>query len=408
MKKFYFLFILFFGGTLFAQTYHYHFNNNLNEQGGGPSLVDTLTCGATVSGYSSQTVCTAGSKTVLDFNAGEGLVFENAGGFIPVLPNYTINILLKFNSLIGTGNPTGAQRIITFDTTNDDGIYEYNNRVVFFGGSDTVGPNIVTANTYFLVSIVRNNAIDSVLLYLNGVLSQRHYDPFGLYGPLVPNNAIFFFVDDFTSSYTCENGPGSISYLSITPTAFTDTQVDSTWNAQCPVILPLQLLDFHATKYNNSVNLSWTTAQEVNTSYFEIERGNDGTHFSKLGVVAANNTSSVNSYSFSDQNPLQTNFYRLKMVDIDGSYKYSSVLKINLEGVQKFDVFPNPANSSITVTGVSENQIVKLLSSDGKLLIQKRASGQSMTMDISTYSPGFYILQYFDGTNIQNRKFIKQ
>ena len=408
MKKFYFLLFLFVSGGLFAQTYEYRFNNNLNEQGSGPALVDTLTCGASVAGYSSQTVCSAGSRTVLDFNAGEGLVFENDGGFIPVLPSYTINMLIKFNSLVGTGNPTGAQRIITFDTSSDNGIYEYNGGVGFFGGSDTVGPYTVTANTYFLISIVRNNAIDSVYTYLNGVLSQKHYDPFGLYGPLLPNNAIFFFVDDFRSAYTCENGPGSISYLSITPYAFSDIQVDSTWKAQCPIVLPLQLLQFQGSKHNNAVDLSWTTTQEINTSYFDVERGSDGIHFNKIATLPTNNTPSVNNYYYTDQNPLSTNFYRLKMVDIDGSFKYSSVLKINLDGALKFDVFPNPANSSITVSGISENQIVKLLSSDGKLLLQKRVSGESMTMDISKYSPGLYILQYFDGTSLQSRKIIIQ
>ena len=63
MKKFYFLLcILFAGGNLLAQTYEYHFNNNLNEAGGGPTLVDTLTCGASVAGYSTRAVCTGGDR----------------------------------------------------------------------------------------------------------------------------------------------------------------------------------------------------------------------------------------------------------------------------------------------------------------------------------------------------------
>jgi hypothetical protein len=95
------------------------------------------------------------------------------------------------------------------------------------------------------------------------------------------------------------------------------------------------------------------------------------------------------------------------MVDIDGNFKYSAVLKINFSGAQKFEVFPNPTNSVLTISGINNNELVKLLSIDGKLLLEKRASGQSMTMDLGNLSSGLYILQYFDGSNIQNRKIIK-
>ncbi|HWC51999.1 MAG TPA: T9SS type A sorting domain-containing protein [Chitinophagaceae bacterium] len=408
MKKLYFLSILFIGGNLLAQTYEYHFNNNLNEAGGGPTLVDTLACGqSSNAGYSSQAVCTGGTKTVLDFNAGEGLVFENGSGFIAPNSSYTINILFKLNSLTGTGNPTGAQRIITFDTTNDEGIYEYINGVGFFNGADTVGPYTISANNYFLFTVTRDGSDDSVFTYLNGTLSEKIYDPSGFYTPPSPTHAIFFFVDDNDPTYHCENGPGSISYLSITNSAFTATQVDSTWGAQCPAILPLQLLDFHANKQNTAVDLSWTTTREVNTSYFELERGNDGRNFSRVATIATNNSIYVNTYNYIDQRPLSTNFYRLKMVDIDGNFKYSAVLKINFSGAQKFEAFPNPTNSVLTISGIDNNELVKLISTDGKLLLQKRASGQSMTMDLSSLSTGIYILQYFDGINIQNQKIVK-
>ncbi|MCC7400714.1 MAG: T9SS type A sorting domain-containing protein [Chitinophagaceae bacterium] len=419
MKKFYFLLFLFVSGGLFAQTYEYRFNNNLNEQGSGPALVDTLTCGAATSaGYSSQSVCTGGAKTVFDFNAGEGLVFENSSGFLGPSSSYTINMLMKLNTLTSPLGMYGSQRIINFDTTSNFGVYSFppslaapDGGVQFYTGNPLVSnsSNKITANTYFLFTMVRDATTDSVIIYINGHKADSIWETSGLYAPQNSTAPIWFFIDNESPPpYTCEEGAGSISYLSIITSAFSETQVDSTWKAQCPIVLPLQLLQFQGSKHNNAVDLSWTTTQEINTSYFDVERGSDGIHFNKIATLPTNNTPSVNNYYYTDQNPLSTNFYRLKMVDIDGSFKYSSVLKINLDGALKFDVFPNPANSSITVSGISENQIVKLLSSDGKLLLQKRVSGESMTMDISKYSPGLYILQYFDGTSLQSRKIIKQ
>ncbi|HVT86300.1 MAG TPA: T9SS type A sorting domain-containing protein [Chitinophagaceae bacterium] len=419
MKKLYFLSILFIGGNLLAQTYEYHFNNNLNEATSGPALVDTLSCGQSSSaGYSSQAVCTGGTKTVLDFNAGEGLVFENSTGFIGPTSSYTINMLMKFNSLVGTGNPTGSQRIINFDTASNFGVYSFqpgtappNGAITFYTGSLPTSNsfNTITAGSFFLMTIVRDATTDSVFAYINGHKADSAYDPpTRTFAPTGATAPIWFFIDNGTSaSYPCENGPGSISYLSLTASAFTATQVDSTWGAQCPAVLPLHLLDFHANKQNNAVNLSWTTTREVNTSYFELERGADGKNFSGLATIATNNNTSVNTYNYIDQQPLSTNFYRLKMVDIDGNFKYSAVLKINFSGAQKFEVFPNPTNSVLTISGINNNELVKLLSIDGKLLLEKRASGQSMTMDLGNLSSGLYILQYFDGSNIQNRKIIK-
>jgi hypothetical protein len=419
MKKLYFLSILFIGGNLLAQTYEYHFNNNLNEAGSGPTLRDTLSCGAsTPAGYSSQTVCSGGSKTVLDFNSGEGLVFDNSSGFLGPTSSYTINILMKFNSLTGTGNPlTGAQRIINFDTSSNSGVYSFspggafppNGLVEYYPGPLVANSNKeITANTYFLYSIVRDGATDSVFFYINGAKSDSIPGPTNDLAPKSSTAPIWFFIDNKSGTYNCETGAGSISYLSISNSTSTADEIQTTYSNLCPIILPLHLLDFHANKQNNAVTLSWTTANEVNTSHFDLERGSDGNTFRKLATISTNNNTAVNNYSFVDRQPLSTNFYRLKMVDIDGNFTYSAVLKIEFSGPQNFEVYPNPAKNIVTINGINNNKQVTLLSSDGKLLLRKQASGQSMTMDISSYSPGLYILQYFDGTNMYSKKIVKE
>lgn len=421
MKKFYFLFILFIGGNLFAQTtYEYYFNNSLNEATTGPTLVDTLTCSASAAGYGSQAFCSGAAKPVLDFSAGEGLVFRNDPSFIGRFSSFTINMFMKYNTLTGTGNPSGAQRLITFDTSTNIGLYSFppsvpipNGVVHYYTGTPPVANanKEILANTYFLYTIVRVGSADSVYFYINGAKSDSVYDPAGVLSPQTSTYPIWFLIDNGTTgggSSTCETGPGSMKYLSIKDDVSSAAQIQNFYTNMCATVLPLHLLNFQATKQNASVDLTWTTTSEVNTSHFELERASDGVNFNRLATISTHNNSSINNYSFVDQQPLSTNYYRLKMVDIDGKFTYSGILKINFSGTQNFEVFPNPARSTITITGINSNGQIKLLSADGKLLVQKRATGQTMSMDISSYSAGLYILQYFDGTTVRSQKIMKE
>jgi hypothetical protein len=71
----------------------------------------------------------------------------------------------------------------------------------------------------------------------------------------------------------------------------------------------------------------WNTAREINVKDFTIERSNNATHFISIGQVAATNAA---GYSFADQNPLSgVSYYRLKIMDKDGSFKYSKIVTIN-------------------------------------------------------------------------------
>lgn len=424
MKKFYISFLLLITCSFWAQsqTYEYLFNNNLNEKGGGPPLVDTLTCGAAAqAGFSTQAVCTGGTKTVLNFNAGEGLVFENSGGFLGPNSSYTINMLFKYNTLQGTlGYPyvTGAQRLINFDTASNFGVYSFppilappDGGVQFYTGDPLTSntSNRITANTFFLFTIIRNAATDSVFIYINGHKADSIYETSGLYAPQNATAPIWFFVDNgISENYSCETGPGSISYLSISNVASTPEEIQNFYSTLCPSVLPLQLLDFKAVKQSGSVSLSWSSTNEINTSHFELERSADGVNFNKIAQISTHNTPGINHYGYEDMIPLANNFYRLKMVDLDGSASYSSVINITFEGIGSFNFFPNPANNELTITGIQRNEYIKLFNSEGKLLLEKRAAGHVMTLDISKFSKGIYILQYYDGINFKNRKLIKQ
>ena len=173
--------------------------------------------------------------------------------------------------------------------------------------------------------------------------------------------------------------------------------------------LPLHLLNFEAVKNKTSVQLSWQTTNEINTSHFIVQSSINGTTFNNIARVAARNTSGNNDYSFTDTNPLNgVNFYRLQMVDRDGKTTYSSIIKIVFTDKNELQVFPNPAKNTITVNGLQSKGIIKIIAADGKLVKQILVVANSSKIDISALAKGFYLLQYNNGGKVQQVKFVKE
>lgn len=117
-----------------------------------------------------------------------------------------------------------------------------------------------------------------------------------------------------------------------------------TFNAGA-TILPVNLFSFTGKKVSTGVQLQWTTSVEINSQFFEVQRSVDGASFVKIGQVGAtgNSSGSKNDYSLLDPAPLTgPNFYRLKMVDMDGSYEYSSTLLIRFDNATGSAVIVNP------------------------------------------------------------------
>ena len=116
------------------------------------------------------------------------------------------------------------------------------------------------------------------------------------------------------------------------------------------VILPVNLLTFTGQAEGSDVLLNWSTAQEQNSDYFQIERSADNKNFTAIGkVTAAHNSTLQTNYSFTDANPLTgNNYYRLKMVDIDGSSIYSKIVVVSFGNTnqQVIATYPNPAHGS--------------------------------------------------------------
>ena len=123
--------------------------------------------------------------------------------------------------------------------------------------------------------------------------------------------------------------------------------------------LPVELTSFKAESKMQNVELSWTTATEVNNYGFDIERSqktevsSQNLRWEKIGFVkGSGNSNSPKSYSFVDESPLNGNVqYRLKQIDNDGAFKYSSIVTVNSLPT-RFSLeqnYPNPFNPSTTI-----------------------------------------------------------
>lgn len=157
------------------------------------------------------------------------------------------------------------------------------------------------------------------------------------------------------------------------------------------VVTPLHLISFTGQYTNGKTNLQWQTANEENTSLFYIERSGDGIVFTKIASKKAVGKGD-NSYSAIDASPINgTNYYRLKMLDKNGDYSYSTVIKIAGNTSQLFTVRPNPVHNSFQIIGI--NTIQKLLLTDiSGRAIKTYAPQASNRYSVAGIAPGVYML----------------
>ena len=114
------------------------------------------------------------------------------------------------------------------------------------------------------------------------------------------------------------------------------------------IILPVTITNLRAALQNTSVALSWTSVSETNIDHYEIERSINGISFNSLGSKAAlNNGSIATNYGFLDIHPQSgDNYYRIKVVEKDGSIHYTNVVLITTTGGSiQITIQPNPVKN---------------------------------------------------------------
>jgi hypothetical protein len=181
------------------------------------------------------------------------------------------------------------------------------------------------------------------------------------------------------------------------------------WNTSSNPV-PLQLLSFTGKLSDKNILLNWTTANEVNTDYFIIERSINGVSFSNDGTVSSmNNPSIIHNYQYQVKNQANgLNYFRLKMVDKDGKFSYSNIIKIQTGAVNTFSVLGNPVKDNLSITGLKRGATLALYDNAGKMVLQKNIQDQSFSLDLSFLSSGVYYLKYSNNGSIESKQIIKQ
>ncbi len=173
--------------------------------------------------------------------------------------------------------------------------------------------------------------------------------------------------------------------------------------------LPLQLLSFKAVAQPASVLLQWKTTQEINTRQFLVEHSTDGIRFVTVGTVQAVNAAGIHNYTFTHQDIGKgTQYYRLKMEDIDGSYTYSNIETAVIAGNLLVQVYPNPVQHKLYIKNLPQGIPVKLLNISGSLIKQLTTAGDLTVIDVQSLPAGTYIVQYIESGKVQQHKIVKQ
>ena len=176
-------------------------------------------------------------------------------------------------------------------------------------------------------------------------------------------------------------------------------------------ILDVKLGTFTATKQRDeTVSLNWNTFSENDNSYFVIEHSVDGKNFTGIAKRLSNgNTSTGHNYDYIHATPVKgTNFYRLKMVDVNGKAEYSSIRRVIL-GKDNYNItiFPNPAKNKATLmldTKDGDELAVKLIDGAGRMAKQQIVfvRNQQSELSLEGLQRGVYIVI---ATNKDGRQF---
>lgn len=267
---------------------------------------------------------------------------------LPRQPQADAGVWTQISGLWTSGNETSA----TLTMNNLVGVEQGNDLAVdgaYFGLCGKTSAIAISSNN--LNQCITNNTISPITLTAspetnssgwlyhewvkNGVVEQADgTNPIPPYTPAANGDGTYFadyelrvYTDPLGTS--CPNASDLLSFAE-----------------NCVAVFPVEWLDFTATAQEQEVLLRWSTGSELNNQGFEVEVSSDGRMFQKVGWVnGVGNSQEVMDYQFSVENlQLGANYFRLKQVDYNGAFEYSSIIEANLENGLDYslNISPNP------------------------------------------------------------------
>ncbi|MFK7771715.1 MAG: YHYH protein [Saprospiraceae bacterium] len=175
--------------------------------------------------------------------------------------------------------------------------------------------------------------------------------------------------------------------------------------------LPVELVFFKAISHERKIELKWETASEINNSHFEVEKSSDGANFEFLEKIASHQNSQIQqTYHFYDFDLFNEHqYYRLKMIDLDGEYEYSNIVAVNVKTLlqeTEITLFPNPTSEELTIrNGKGDATLYNYL---GKKMKRVDILSSNFQINISELPTGKYFIQFINDQGTSRIKsFIK-
>ncbi len=186
------------------------------------------------------------------------------------------------------------------------------------------------------------------------------------------------------------------------------------FNIRAGSILPISITSFSGKKTGKDIFLQWATAEEINSDHFEVQHSTDNSGFTKLASVAAQGYTSA-SYSFVHNNPpAVVNYYRVKLVNKNGSVIYSKVIAIKADGTEVMlqTIYPNPFRDKLELAITSDKASsisIRLYDMNGKLVLTREkqiTQGLNIItlMGLNALQPGNYIIDISGGIKARLHK----
>ncbi|MFT3982246.1 MAG: M1 family aminopeptidase [Ferruginibacter sp.] len=167
-------------------------------------------------------------------------------------------------------------------------------------------------------------------------------------------------------------------------------------------LLATKIAEFSAKKENKDARLYWSIDQSFDYNAFEIERSLNGTTFEKIGTqTAAQNTTNARSFYHTDRNmPIGIVYYRIKIIERDGSSFYTKVAVVNNKQTAVFEVNPNPAIDNMFISHNDSKTIIaniRIVDAAGKLVKtftkQSLLPGAKLAVNVKDMPPGIYYVE---------------
>ncbi|HEX6182034.1 MAG TPA: T9SS type A sorting domain-containing protein [Chitinophagaceae bacterium] len=248
----------------------------------------------------------------------------------------------------------------------------------------------VTILRYYDIIAQNNNNLNATLRfhYLNAELYGT--DENSLVFIKSTNNGISFTNEGFssrntTANYVEKSGINSFARFTL---------------ANGNYALPVHFTGFNARCEGSVVAVTWKTAQEQNSSHYNIEAGTDGVHWSVIGKVnAAGNSNTEKNYSFTYHNPGDKSYYRIVQYDMDGTAHYTNIVRSSCGMANGFTVWPNPFRDRLVIniaTDKASLAMIRLFDSKGALVKTQQANlsqgNNQVSIETGNLSNGMYMV----------------